>query len=274
MGLLEEEVSTYNWNAREYEKYSQSQQIWARELINKLNLKGTEDILDLGCGEGKITADIAKLVNNGSVTGVDSSKSMIALATEKYPASHHPNLSFRVMDAGQLPFKESFDLVFSNAALHWIKNHQPLLAGIYNSLRSGGKILLQMGGEGNAGSILSVFEQVQSHSAWQPYFSNFEFPYAFFGTEEYTKLLSEAGFSVKHVELFPKGMEHAGKPGLEGWIRTTWLPYTERVPEEKRDTFIKTISEKYVENVPMDSNGNVHVTMVRLEVEAEKKAPD
>ena len=127
-----------------------------------------------------------------------------------------------------------------------------------------------MGGKGNAASILSVFEDLQSHPEWQPYFSNFEFPYVFYGTEEYTKLLSEAGFSVKRVELIPKDMAHADKPGLEGWIRTTWLPYTERIPEEKREAFIKTISAKYIESNSMDENGNVHVTMVRLEVEAKK----
>jgi trans-aconitate methyltransferase len=127
-----------------------------------------------------------------------------------------------------------------------------------------------MGGKGNADSILSIFEEVQSHSEWQPYFSNFEFPYVFFGTEEYTILLSEAGFHIKRVELIPKDMAHPGKPGLEGWIRTTWLPYTERIPEEKREAFIKAIAETYIENVPIDPDGNVHVTMVRLEVEGEK----
>ena len=264
-------MNAYNWNAREYEKYSQSQLLWARELIKKLNLKGTEDILDLGCGDGKITAEIASLVKNGSVTGVDNSESMITLATEKYAASHYPNLSFRLMDAGQLLFKECFDVVFSNAALHWVKNHQPLLEGIYNSLKSGGKILLQMGGKGNADFILSIFEDVQSHPEWQPYFSNFDFPYVFPETEEYAILLSEAGFSIQRVELISKDMEHAGASGLESWIRTTWLPYTERIPEEKRDVFIKAISAKYIENEPMDPDGIVHVTMVRLEVEAKKK---
>jgi trans-aconitate methyltransferase len=263
-------MSTYNWDARDYEKYSQSQLLWARELINKLNLKGTEIILDLGCGDGKITAEIASKVNRGSVTGVDNSESMIALATEKYPASNNPNLSFRLMDASLLTFRECFDVVFSNAALHWIKNHAVLLEGIYNSLIPGGKILLQMGGKGNAASILSVFEDLQSHPDWQACFSDFEFPYVFYGTEEYTKLLSEVGFNIGRVELITKDMEHAGKSGLEGWIRTTWLPYIDQVPVEKRDTFIKIISAKYIESNYIDENGNVHVTMVRLEVEAEK----
>ncbi|MHC4459686.1 MAG: hypothetical protein ACYS0I_21825 [Planctomycetota bacterium] len=67
-------------------------------------------------------------------------------------------------------------------------------------------------------------------------------------------------------------MELEGQSGLEGWIRTTWLPYTERVPEEKRNEFIKTLATDYINQVPIDSRGKVHVAMVRLEVEAKKHA--
>ncbi|KHD04924.1 SAM-dependent methyltransferase [Candidatus Thiomargarita nelsonii] len=263
-------MSTYNWNAQDYEKHSQAQQKWARELINKLSLQGTEDILDLGCGDGKVTAEIAQSVCDGSVIGVDNSASMVKLAAERYPAV--PNLTFQVMDASHLRFDECFDVVFSNAALHWIKNHQPVVEGLYRSLKPRGKILLQMGGKGNAGVILSVLSEIQAYQKWQPYFENFEFPYGFFGVEEYESMLLNSGFKINRVELIQKKMEHAGNTGLEGWIRTTWLPYTERVPEEKREKFIEAISEKYIERVPMDTEGRVHVAMIRIEVEAEKIA--
>jgi len=131
---------------------------------------------------------------------------------------------------------------------------------------------LQMGGKGNAGHMLSSLEKLQLKKEWRPYFRGFEFPYGFFGTEEYTHILKEAGFDVHRVELIPKDMEHESQPDLEGWIRTTWLPYTEQVPEEKRDEFIKALSAEYTNQVPMDSIGKVHVAMVRLEVEAEKHA--
>ncbi len=208
-------MNTYNWNAKDYEKNSLAQQKWARELIVKLRLKGTEDVLDLGCGDGKVTSEIARLVCNGSVVGVDNSTSMIDLATDKYPHSKYPNLSFKVMDASSLSFEERFDMVFSNAVLHWVKNHKPVVEGIYKSLKNGGKMLLQMGGKGNAGYILSVLEEVQSYSEWQPYFKNFEFPYGFFGTEEYEELLLDSGFNINRIELIPKDMEHIGKSGLE-----------------------------------------------------------
>jgi trans-aconitate methyltransferase len=253
-------MKKYNWNAKDYEKHSRVQQQWARELIAKLNLEGTEDILDLGCGDGKVTAEMAKNTPSGYVVGVDNSSSMIELAAEM------------VMDAVQLAFINGFDVVFSNAALHWAKNHKAVVDGLYRSLKPGGKILLQMGGKGNAEHVVSLLDKLQSNKKWRPYFRDFEFPYGFFGIEEYTHLLREAGFDVCRAELITKDMAHENQSGLEGWIRTTWLPYTERVPEEKRNEFIRALATEYINQVPIDSRGKVHVAMVRLEIEAEKHA--
>jgi len=261
-------MHNYNWNAADYAQHSQAQQLWARELIGKLALAGSEAVLDLGCGDGKVTAELARCVTQGYVLGVDSSAAMIDLASHCYPVSQYPNLSFAQMDARRLDFAERFDVVFSNAALHWVKDHQPVIEGIYRSLKPGGRILLQMGGKGNAGVILSVLEQVISEPAWHPYFKDFASPYGFYGTDEYDALLPSAGFNVTRLQLIPKDMQHAGQGGLEGWIHTTWLPYTETIPAALRDEFISAIASRYLENIPLDGDGIAHVAMVRLEVEA------
>lgn len=263
-------MNTYSWNARDYKSNSEAQQKWAQELIAHLKLTGQEDILDLGCGDGKVTAEIARLVRDGSVVGIDSSRQMIELAKESYPQNRHPDLSFQVMDASDLSFEGCFDVVFSNAVLHWVKNHKPVIEGLYKSLRSGGKILLRMGGKGDAEGILSVINDVKSSAKWAQYFTGFEFPFTFPGVEEYQMLLKDSGFSINRVELIPKDMTHDGKSGLEGWIRTTWLPYTERIPSEKRPAFIEEVSSKYLDKVPLEADGKAHVAMVMIEVEAEK----
>jgi len=263
-------MNTYSWNAKDYERNSQAQQKWARELIANLNLTGAEDILDLGCGDGKVSAEIASLVGDGSVVGVDNSGQMIELAKEKYPQNQRPNLSFQVMDASDLSFEGCFDMVFSNAVLHWVKNHKPVVEGLYKSLRVGGKILLRMGGKGDAEGILSVMNAVRAANKWAQYFTGFEFPFTFLSVDDYQVLLKEAGFSIIRVELIPKDMTHDGKAGLEGWIRTTWLPYTERVPKEMRDDFIEEVCAKYLDKVLLEADGKAHVAMVMIEVEAEK----
>ena len=264
-------MKNYKWDAQEYEKHSQGQQKWARELIEKISLNGTENVLDLGCGDGKVTAEISKLVRKGSIIGIDNSAAMIKLATDRHSAAIYPNLSFKKMDAGNLKFDDLFDLIFSNAVLHWVKDHKSVIKGMFKSLKHGGRVLLQMGGKGNAAEIVEVLSELQTKKKWHTYFSGFDFPFYFPGTNEYEALLLDCGFTLNRIELIPKKMDHAGTTALKGWIRTTWLPYTERVPEEKRERFIDIVSKKYIERYSANSNGIINVQMVRLEVEAEKK---
>lgn len=264
-------MKTYRWNATDYEKHSSQQQLWARELIQKLALRGDETALDVGCGDGKVTAEIAASLPRGNVVGVDMSAEMIALAQQRYPRRDNPSLRFQVGNASELGFRDVFSIVFSNATLHWIIDHRPVLRGIYRSLKPGGKTLLQMGGQGNAAGIIAALDDVIAESAWRKYFEQFVFPYGFYGVSEYRQWLIEAGFSPMRVELLEKDMVHLGEAGLAGWLRTTWMPYTQCVPEEKRDKFILDLVGRYLDKNPLDANGFAHVAMVRLEVEAFKE---
>jgi trans-aconitate methyltransferase len=258
------------WNPEDYAKNSDAQLKWARELRQNLNLQGNESVLDVGCGDGKITADFATTLPRGRVTGVDSSPEMIAYATRTYPSKQYPNLSFACVDARSLDFDQEFDLCFSNAALHWVDNHQAFLNGANRALRRGGRLVISCGGQGDAADVLKVFSQLTSCEAWQSYFDGFYNPYFFYGDQDYSLWLEKAGFSVERLELVPKDMTHPGKEGLAGWIRTAWLPFTQSIPESKRDNFITHFVETYLERIPLDQNGLAHVRMVQLEVSALK----
>ena len=146
----------YEWDAADYRDSSSQQKKWGRELLSKLRLSGEERVLDIGCGDGKLTAEIAELVPSGHVVGTDSSPEMIAFAREAFPRDSHPNISWEVMDARELTFEEEFDVIFSNAVLHWVSDHSPVLHGVRKSLKPGGKILFQMGGSGNAARVAQV----------------------------------------------------------------------------------------------------------------------
>jgi trans-aconitate methyltransferase len=263
-------MQTYKWNAVDYAKSSSVQQQWARELIRKLNLKGNESLLDIGSGDGKVTAEIASLLPNGSVMGIDSSKDMIVLAQRMYPRDAFINLQFQREDANNLPFENEFDVIFSNATLHWILDHRPVLRGVFASLKRGGKVLLQMGGRGNAGEVMAALKRIILREEWRKYFDGFSFSYGFYGSDEYRMWLHEAGLDAKRVELIHKDAAYQGRSGFESWIRTTWLPYTQQVPEEKRELFISQLADDYLRQYPVDENGMVHVKMIRLEVEASK----
>jgi trans-aconitate 2-methyltransferase len=260
----------YHWNAEEYRTSSSNQKKWALELLSKLDLKGNERVLDIGCGDGEITAAIAQRVSRGSAVGIDSSKDMIDLATRRFPSEHHPNVAFLLKDARDLDFPEEFDAVFSNACLHWVVDHRPVLAGIRRCLKPSGRMLLQMGGRGNAATALEAIDAVLKMPRWAEYFNGFAFPYAFHGPDEYRSWLAALGFEIRRAELLPKDMVHEGSDGFAAWLRTTWLPYTERVPGSLREEFIREIVAAHARIRPPDADGSIHFTMVRLEVEAAK----
>lgn len=260
------------WNAQDYSRHSSAQLGWARELIGKLELSGNERVLDIGCGDGKVTAEIARLVPNGSVLGTDKSEEMIRFAQEAFSTNEWPNLRFEVIDARNLAFDGEFDVVFSNAALHWIVDHRPVVRGIARALVPGGHCLLQMGGCGNAQLIVDTISSGFCLKRWGHYFSGMQFPYGWYGPEDYEPWLREVGLMPVSIKLLPRDMKQSGAEGLAGWIRTTWLPYTQRLPESERDEFILDVVDAYLSRCPLDSQGFAHVPMVRLEVAAVKEA--
>ena len=257
-----------NWNAEDYARNSSAQQQWALDLIGRLGLGGDEALLDIGCGDGKITVQLALLLERGSVLGIDSAPAMIQLAAARFPPQDYPNLSFQLMDAASLRLEPRFDVAFSNATLHWVKDHRAVLRGVRASLKPGGRILFSMGGLGNASEIQAAFQAVMQRARWRDFFVGFQPPHFFYGPEDYRRWLPESGFQARRVELIPKDMQHPGPDGLSGWLRTTWFPYTDRLPLETRAAFLDEVLDVYLVTHPTDSTGATHVHMVRLEVEA------
>jgi trans-aconitate 2-methyltransferase len=258
----------YRWDAEEYARNSQAQLGWARELIEKLALRGDESVLDIGSGDGKVSAELARKVPRGRVVAIDSSEDMVQMATSAFPPASFHNLVFRRMDARSLPFEGAFDVAFSNATLHWLTDHRPMLAGVARSLRPGGKVLFQMGGRGNGEEIFQVAFELIRANPWRDFFEGFQFPWGFYGPEDYRPWCAEAGISIARLALVPKDMAQKGAEGLAGWVRTTWMPFTERLPEERREQFISEVVRRYLEGHPLDARGNATVRMVRLEIEA------
>jgi len=263
------------WNAADYAANSVVQLGWARELISRLGrLRGDEEVLDVGCGDGKITAEIAQAVPRGSVTGTDVSPQMIEFARKTFPRAKNPNLDYQVMDARRLRFDRSFDLLFSNAALHWVDDHPAFLSGAAACLRPGGRLVVSCGGKGNAQDVYMALRPELRLKRWRNFFRRMDKPYFFHSPAEYEKWLPRHGFKINRVRLAPKDAVYAGRAGFAAWLRTTWLPYTQRVPENLREEFIEAVVGRYVAKHPPDAEEKIHVRMVRLEIDAEKVTRD
>lgn len=257
------------WNATDYAQNSRLQEEFARRHLAQLDLKGDEAILDIGCGDGRITAELAQRVPRGRVVGVDSSPEMIAAARETHERLHR-NLSFEVADAKALSFEPEFDLVFSTSALHWVKDHRAVLKGIRHALKPGGGTYLTFGARGTLSGLAPVLAALMEHPRWKSRFQDFEIPFGFYGPEEYRDWLNQLGFVIKSLELIERDVTLQGREAFEGWQRTTGMSYIHRVEPERRQEFLRQIVDDYVERNPIDAEGLVHVRMVNLLVKATK----
>jgi trans-aconitate 2-methyltransferase len=144
------------WDAAGYARRSGLQRAMADEVLSQLNLEGSERVLDIGCGHGRITAEIAARVPRGSVVGLDRSREMVSFASSHFGPEIRPNLRFEVGDAGSLPFREEFDLVVSLNALHWVPEQDKALRSIRAAMKSDGVAQLRLVPAGERKSLEDV----------------------------------------------------------------------------------------------------------------------
>lgn len=212
-----------------------------------------ERILDLGCGDGALTV---KLAGYGcEVVAVDSSPEMIEAAKAL-------GLDARIVDGQELPFEREFDAVFTNAALHWMKNPAAVIAGVERALKPGGRFVGEFGGRGNVAAIVAAVESALGSRGLYS-----ECPWYFPGAEEYSKLLEENGFSVQSATLIPRPTPLPGDVG--NWIETLAQPYVSVIPDSLRGEFLREVVES-LRPVLCDGKGNWHADYVRLRFCARK----
>lgn len=199
---------TDHWNAGHYRDRHAFVYEASRDLVSGwLAPQPGEAILDLGCGTGELSAQVAE--SGARVTGVDASPDMIAGAQARYPS-----VTFAVQDAHHLTFRQEFDAVFSNAALHWMKPLPDVFAHLAVALRPGGRLVLEMGGVGN---VLEVRRAVETALAEQglPALTH---PWVFPSPGELATLLEGAGFRVGRLHLFDRPSVLAGTDGFQAWL--------------------------------------------------------
>ncbi len=257
------------WDPDDYGRNASAQTGWAAGLLPLLALSGNEAILDLGSGDGRVTTGLARLVPEGHVVGLDASPSMTAHARLNH-ATVQPNLAFVLGDMEAIPFRDRFDRVFSNAALHWAYDHAAVAEGIAGALCHGGRAVIQCGGKGNAAAMVAVLEDLIRSPTWAPYFSDTTFRYTFTDEATFRAHLEKAGLVPFEVRLLPVTMTVAGRDGLAGWVRTTWLRYTGPVPDNRREAFVQALVDGYLARHPPARDGRVEVPMVRLQAVAER----
>lgn len=221
------------WDARAYDRSSQPQQQWAADVLARLDgIASDATILDVGCGTGRVTERLARLVPRGRVLAVDASQEMVELARERLAG----RAEVWCQDVLALELDEPVDAVFSTAALHWVVDHERLWRQLAGVLRRGGVLEVQCGGDGNIARVREVIDAVVAEQA--PELAGFS-PWTFAGPVETERRLRDAGFTEIDCWLQERPVEPED-PGV--FVRTSILAaHLERLPVERRDEFANAV---------------------------------
>jgi ubiquinone/menaquinone biosynthesis C-methylase UbiE len=247
------------WNADLYQTKFGFVPHGGQALIELLDPKPGMRVLDLGCGDGKLTAQIAE--TGAEVIGCDYSEEMLSKAREQHPA-----IRFEQADGTQLAYDNEFDAVFSNAAIHWMRDGKAVAAGVSRALKNGGRFIAEFGGKDNvAGTIAAVsrateelgFQSVPTPEVW--YFPS---------EEEFSAELSAAGFEISYITRFERPSEMSGESGFLDWLQMFGTPLLKHVPEERRSDVVR-LAEDYMRPTAFVDDTWI-IDYVRLRLVAQK----
>jgi trans-aconitate 2-methyltransferase len=233
------------WDALGYARISGLQEAMAKEVLSLLDLRGAKRVLDLGCGNGKVTAEIASRVPQGSVLGVDSSADMIAFASSHFGPNVRPNLRFEIADARSLPFRDEFDLVVSLNALHWIREQDQALRSIRSAMKSDGVAQLRLVSAGKRKSLENVIEETRQSSRWARHFPGFSDPYLHLTPEQYGALAERNGFHVCRIHTEAKAWDFQSRSAFLAFGSVTFVEWTQFIPESEKLAFVTDVLDRY-----------------------------
>lgn len=243
------------WNPQDYDKNARFVTDLGAGVVELLKPQPGERILDLGCGDGVLTK---KLVDFGCrMVGVDASPEFIV-------AARGLGLDARLVDGQALNFNGEFDAVFSNAALHWMKDLEAVIDGVWRALKPGGRFVAEMGGQGNIGKIEKATRRALRKRGLDRKVPE---PNIYPSAEEYRALLEKRGFKVAQIELFPRPTPLP--KDMKTWVKTFRKSHLEAVAPQEREAFLEEIQEE-VRPFLCEADGRWTADYVRLRFAALK----
>jgi SAM-dependent methyltransferase len=237
------------WDPERYARNARFVADLGAPVVELLAPRAGERILDLGCGDGVLTAKLAAM--GCEVVGVDGSAAQV-------DAAQKLGLDARVMDGEKLSFAGEFDAVFSNAALHWMRNPDAVIAGAWRALRPGGRFVAEFGGHGCVAKIKKALVDALDRRGID---GDGAVPWYFPTVEEYSAKLKVAGFSINYIALIPRPTPLPGD--VTGWLETFAESFTACLPSSERPAFISEVQEA-LRPLLCDEKGKWTADYVRL----------
>jgi len=257
---------SFEIDGEKYKKASAHQKEWGQKIISEFSFNGDEHILDLGSGDGILTAFLADLVPGGFVLGIDSSQGMIDTARELAKN----NLQFELLDINEIHIESAFDLIFSNATLHWIKNHTVLLNNVYKALKPGGKVRFNFAADGNCINFFSVVREVMKEESFSSYFKGFEWPWYMPTIKQYEDLLNKIPFREFRVWYENADRYFPDASAMTGWIdQPSIVPFLKYLDDDKKKHFRDTVVNQMIRET-LQADGTCFETFRRVNLFAVK----
>ncbi|ANH78853.1 Methyltransferase type 11 [Candidatus Chlamydia sanziniae] len=260
-----------HWDGQHYLNNSDLQCQWAISYIQKFQLSGYEKILDIGCGDGRITAKIAQAVPYGFVFGVDTSDSMLQVAQNLKNKIRLNNLDFIKRDAMNLGFESEFDFIVSFSCFHWVCDHFVALQEIEKALKPGGKVFLYFAPDYGYDRFDFAINTVVASSKWANYFVNFSNPLSLVTPAKFATYVEETGLLLQRLEIITVDETFPTQVAFATWI-TGWLWYLQQLPKELHQEFLDDIIACYLKYHPIDTDNKLHFIDYWIEVELLKYA--
>ncbi len=228
----------HDLDADYYRNYSSRQYMGSIEVIKEISLKGEETCLDIGCGDGRITAEISKRLPHGSILGIDLSPSMIQLAQASFPKEDYSNLTFTLGNIEEVSFPSSFDCITMFHVMHWVRNPWKAIRNIASSLKKGGELNLLLGPKESP--TWGYLEKGMEAPEWQPYKEKTPFQSVLY-SHEYTELLKEVGLEVERCFLEKRLMYYRS---IKEWVEYVrgWIGCYLPLESSLRESFLITLS--------------------------------
>jgi trans-aconitate 2-methyltransferase len=232
------------WNAQSYHKVSGPQTSWGQKVLNRLTVNGDERAIDAGCGSGRLTGELMERLPRGRLIAIDRSWNMLITARANLRPVLGSRVSFAQVSLPDMPFTNWADLVFSTATFHWIKDHPALFAGIFCTLRSGGRLHAQCGGGPNLRRAHELAEQVMHAEPFTPFFGEWPGPWEFANAETTADRLRRAGFVEIDTNLEEAPTTLATEGDYREFVTTViYHPHLERLPEARlKQAFIDRVT--------------------------------